>query len=238
MGYLCAFTVSASQTCLHVPVCIAPANAATLNLGWIPQCPHPTYNPLPRHLHNLPPFRKVLKELLLLITYNHRLRGNTSALDALRCSWGTTCTEQSSQTLTDYFHSTAPHLPFDPACSPDQSPNNTLVMTTKEKPSGRTLRPSESPAADGTKDKVSLWKRMMGGTKSTLEPASSGSSIDRDDGDKARPKKWSMGILNDRQTDEVPGTCCTQSHSARHLLLKNIRGFTMDRGLYLRLAVG
>ena len=47
---------------------------------------------------------------------------------------------------------------------------------------------------------------MMGGTKSTLEPASSGSSIDRDDGNKARPEKWSMGILNDRQTDEVPGT--------------------------------
>ena len=79
-------------------------------------------------------------------------------------------------------------------------------MTTKEKPSGRTLRPSESPAANGTKDKLSLWKRMMGGTKSTLEPASSGSSIDRDDGNKARPEKWSMGVLNDRQTDEVPGT--------------------------------
>ena len=47
---------------------------------------------------------------------------------------------------------------------------------------------------------------MMGGAKSTLEPASTRSSIDRDDGNKARPEKWSMGVLNDRQTDEVPGT--------------------------------
>lgn len=79
-------------------------------------------------------------------------------------------------------------------------------MTITEKPSGHALRPSESLAANGTKDKVSLWKRMMGGTKSTLEPASSGSSIDQDDGNKARPEKWSMGVLNDKQTDEVPGT--------------------------------
>ena len=79
---------------------------------------------------------------------------------------------------------------------------------------------------------------MMGGAKSTLEPASSGSSIDRDDGNKARPEKWSMGILNDKQTDEVPGTFSTQSHSARHLLLKDIRRFTVDRRLYPRLAVG
>ena len=79
-------------------------------------------------------------------------------------------------------------------------------MTTNEKPSGRGLQPSESAAANGTKVKVSLWKRLMGGTKSTLEPASTRSSIDRDDGNKARPEKWSMGILNDRQTDEVPGT--------------------------------
>ena len=47
---------------------------------------------------------------------------------------------------------------------------------------------------------------MISGTKSTLELASSGSSFDRGDGNKFRPEKWSMGILNDKQTDEVPGT--------------------------------
>ena len=78
----------------------------------------------------------------------------------------------------------------------------------------------------------------MGGTNSALEPASSGSSIDREDGNKAKPEKWSMGVLNDKQTDEVPGTFSKQSYSACYLLLKNIRGFAVDRGLHPRLAVG
>lgn len=45
----------------------------------------------------------------------------------------------------------------------------------------------------------------MGAAKTAQEPASPGSSVG-DDGNKAKPKKWSMGILNDRETDEVPGT--------------------------------
>ena len=24
----------------------------------------------------------------------------------------------------------------------------------------------------------------------------------------ARPPKWSLGVLNDKETDEVPGRCC------------------------------
>lgn len=58
---------------------------------------------------------------------------------------------------------------------------------------------------------------MLAGTKSDHEPASSGSSGDEDDGNKAKPEKWSMGVLNDRQTDEVPGTfkaLATQVHCA------------------------
>lgn len=47
---------------------------------------------------------------------------------------------------------------------------------------------------------------MLGGTKAAQEPASSGTSVDDYDGDKAKPERWSMGILNDRKTDEVPGT--------------------------------
>ena len=46
----------------------------------------------------------------------------------------------------------------------------------------------------------------MSATKSGLEPASSGSSTHEDDVSKTKPEKWSMGVLNDRQTDEVPGT--------------------------------
>ena len=75
-------------------------------------------------------------------------------------------------------------------------------MTTNVKPSGRTLQPSESPAAA----KVPLWRRILGSTKSAQEPKSYGSSIDGDDGNRVKPEKWSMGVLNDKQTDEVPGT--------------------------------
>ena len=78
-------------------------------------------------------------------------------------------------------------------------------MTTDEKPSDRTLQPFESPAANQAKAKVPLWRQILGSNKSAQEPTSSGSSFDGDDGDKARPEKWSMGVLNDKRTDEVPG---------------------------------
>lgn len=79
-------------------------------------------------------------------------------------------------------------------------------MTTNEQPSDRSLPPSESVAAIQVKAKNPLWRRMLGGTKSAQEPASSGSSVDEDDGNKVKPEKWSMGVLNDRHTEEVPGT--------------------------------
>ena len=80
-------------------------------------------------------------------------------------------------------------------------------MTTTEQPSARRLRPFVSPPANqADAKKVPLWRRLLGGTKSAQEPASSGSSVDGDDQNKAKPEKWSMGMLNDRQTDEVPGT--------------------------------
>ena len=47
---------------------------------------------------------------------------------------------------------------------------------------------------------------MLGGSKSARGCASSGCSVDEDDKNKAKLEKWSMGVLNDRQTDEVPGT--------------------------------
>ena len=79
-------------------------------------------------------------------------------------------------------------------------------MTTNEQPSGPSLPPSESVAVNQVKTKVPLWRRMLGGTKSAQKTPSSRSSVDEDDGHKVKPEKWSMGVLNDKQTDEVPGT--------------------------------
>ena len=80
------------------------------------------------------------------------------------------------------------------------------MTTTNEQPGGPSFPSSESAAVNQTESKVQLWRRMLSRTKPAQEPASSGSSVDDYDGDKAKPEKWSMGILNDRQTEEVPGT--------------------------------
>ncbi|KAF6222877.1 hypothetical protein HO133_000928 [Letharia lupina] len=82
-------------------------------------------------------------------------------------------------------------------------------MASKEQLSGLSLRPSESVPGDQAEAKTPFWKRMLGGQ----EPASSGSSVDQEDGNKGKPEKWSMGVLNDRQTDEVPGSILLMSNT-------------------------
>lgn len=111
-------------------------------------------------------------------------------------------------------------------------------MIANEQPGDRALGFVETSTVSQTGAKVPIWRRILGNKESALEPASSGGSTDGDDGNKVKPEKWSMGVLNDRQTDEVPGTFGAQSYPARCLLLKDLRGFAVDRGLYPRLAVG
>lgn len=83
-------------------------------------------------------------------------------------------------------------------------------MTLNQQPNVLPLQSSESAAGDQVKP-VPLWKRMRGGSNPAQAPVSSGSSIEEDDVNKIKPEKWSMGILSDRRTDEVPGT-----HGARY----------------------
>ena len=60
--------------------------------------------------------------------------------------------------------------------------------------------------SDRTAVKVPIWRRFLGATKASQpEAASSGNSTDGYDEFKAKPEKWSLGVLNDRETDEVPG---------------------------------
>ena len=50
------------------------------------------------------------------------------------------------------------------------------------------------------------WRRLFGGAKQDrVPPVVSESSSDAYVEVKARPEKWSMGVLNDKETDEVPG---------------------------------
>lgn len=62
---------------------------------------------------------------------------------------------------------------------------------------------------DDIRVKVPRWKRLLG-TKALAarDPEKTSSAASVDDGYqdmKSKPEKWSLGVLNDRQTDEVPG---------------------------------
>ena len=67
---------------------------------------------------------------------------------------------------------------------------------------GETPKPITSPG-----DKKPRWKRLLGMRKETTDLPSVGTmSSEEDDTEKGtRPEKWSMGVLNDRETEEVPG---------------------------------
>ena len=52
------------------------------------------------------------------------------------------------------------------------------------------------------------WKRILGIAKAKpgFPSTSTGSSTEEYEEIKNKPEKWSMGVLNDTETDEVPGT--------------------------------
>ena len=51
--------------------------------------------------------------------------------------------------------------------------------------------------------KISKWRRFFGSARPEL-PSSAVSSDDCEEV-KRRPEKWSLGVLNDAETEEVPG---------------------------------
>ena len=65
---------------------------------------------------------------------------------------------------------------------------------------------SDPEASDRREVKGSRWRQFLGGKKKALhEVASSGTSTDGFDDIKSKPEKWSLGVLNDKETEEVPG---------------------------------
>ena len=49
------------------------------------------------------------------------------------------------------------------------------------------------------------WRKLFGTSKSRRGRANSAATEVGGNDDKARPQKWSMGVLNDKYTIEVPG---------------------------------
>lgn len=69
----------------------------------------------------------------------------------------------------------------------------------------RNGQPAQENADDVEIPKVSGWRHRVGLAKKKPGNASAGTSISDEEDAKTRPEKWSLGILNDPLTDEVPG---------------------------------
>jgi len=65
--------------------------------------------------------------------------------------------------------------------------------------------PSHDQATGSTPTKMPKWRRSLGFSTTAHDIPSPDDSTDDIDEVKSRPEKWSMGVLNDRETEEVPG---------------------------------
>ncbi|KAL8727113.1 MAG: hypothetical protein Q9181_005825 [Wetmoreana brouardii] len=65
---------------------------------------------------------------------------------------------------------------------------------------------------------ASRWRRFLGASSKSTGPlpATSEASSDGYEEIKAKPEKWSMGVLNDKETDEVPGSVLLMSNAKRN----------------------
>lgn len=52
----------------------------------------------------------------------------------------------------------------------------------------------------------SRWRIFLHNFKSHRQLSKSESSLNRPSEKKMKPAKWSLGVLNDRETEQVPGT--------------------------------
>lgn len=78
--------------------------------------------------------------------------------------------------------------------------------------------PSEASYAEGKSKRRFDWKAMLRDSRDKHALASSRASVsDLEKGEK-RPEKWSMGILNDKETDEVPGRYCWHAKTSKLVL--------------------
>ncbi len=58
---------------------------------------------------------------------------------------------------------------------------------------------------EGPKPRPRRWRRILGRRNTARHDSVSAEEDYGDDKDKRRPEKWSLGVLNDKSTDEVPG---------------------------------
>ncbi|KAL6713509.1 hypothetical protein ACLMJK_008974 [Lecanora helva] len=74
------------------------------------------------------------------------------------------------------------------------------------------------PTHTSVKTNAPRWKQLLGWSRNEpgLPSTSTKSSTEGYDEIKAKPEKWSLGVLNDRETEEVPGSILLMSHTTRN----------------------
>ena len=63
---------------------------------------------------------------------------------------------------------------------------------------------ANSPNNAEKNTRIPRWRGIFGAHSTVQEPSSPSTSSEGDE-IKTRPEKWNMGILNDKETEEVPG---------------------------------
>lgn len=80
-------------------------------------------------------------------------------------------------------------------------------MTSENESPAQRHQPDMEPEKRPEPDTIakSRWKRMLSRSNPAQESIVSRESSEGMEEMKRRPEKWSMGVLNDTKTDEVPG---------------------------------
>lgn len=70
------------------------------------------------------------------------------------------------------------------------------------------------------KPQAPIWKKFIRGPRPQGQSLHPGVESDGDSYTKTKPAKWSLGILNDKDTDEVPGMW-SHEDSSRTISMRN-----------------
>ena len=87
----------------------------------------------------------------------------------------------------------------------EKHPANDVSLPETEDPVGETITMQTQLKARG-------WRKLFGAPKSAPGRNRSTASSSDGEGIKGGPAKWSLGVLNDKSTIEVPGRCIRFHH--------------------------
>ncbi|KAI9772593.1 MAG: hypothetical protein M1835_006255, partial [Candelina submexicana] len=72
---------------------------------------------------------------------------------------------------------------------------------------------NQTKPSNGPETKANRWRNLFGSGSANRDSTSSAEEFENE---KIQPEKWSMGVLNDKETDEVPGSVLLMSSTNRN----------------------